>query len=106
MYLDPVAATGRDARGVSRTRPGIAAGGSARRGLKGRPMEARLGDGASRLRRGDLARIGHGQFQGYEVEVVDVDEPARTVRVSMRVFGWPVSLSFSFEEASGLLELL
>jgi transcription antitermination factor NusG len=59
-----------------------------------------------RFRVGDRARINRGRFEGYEVEVVAVDDPGRTVRVAMSVFNRPVSLTFSFSDAVGLMELL
>ena len=48
--------------------------------------------------------INCGQFEGYEVEVVAVDESKQTVRLSMVVFGRPVPLTFSFAQAAELLD--
>lgn len=59
--------------------------------------------GTTFLSPGDRARIVCAQFEGWEVQVVSVDQPGRTVHVSMTVFGRPVPLEFSFEEAASLL---
>ncbi len=66
-------------------------------------MGASAGPDSPRLRLGGGARIKCGQFEGYEVEVVALDEPACTVLVTMRVFGRPVPLSFSIAQAAELL---
>ena len=69
-------------------------------------MAASLETGPFRLRAGDRAYVSRGQFEGYKVEVVSVDEPGRTVHVSMTVFGRPVPLALSFTEAVELLRQL
>jgi transcription antitermination factor NusG len=69
-------------------------------------MGANPESGSPRFRRGGRARINRGQFEGYEAEVVAVDEPGGSVQVVLRVFGRPVPLSFSFAEAVDLLETL
>ncbi len=49
------------------------------------------------------ACISSGQFKGYEVEVVGVDEAADIVHVEITLFDRPVDLVFSFAEAADLL---